>query len=175
MLRGVDISLYGLLQIQLSVRNAECLPSWLICANYTAQLVLSIFALVVAIYVHSIILNEGNRVSKVIWIKVQGRCINAPRRLEMQLVQRTLNHEETRVHVFLFSNPLAVFLDILIGKMLVRQVAINPRRDSSPDNPNVKETPTRPESRDITVRSATQTQHSNSHHCFSIFGSNNHF
>lgn len=51
MLRGVDISLYSLLQIQLSVRNAECLPSQLICANYTAQLVLSIFALVVAIYV----------------------------------------------------------------------------------------------------------------------------
>ena len=56
---GVSIFLCTVfLQIQLSVRNAESLPSWLICANYTAQLVLSIFALVVAIYVHSIILNE---------------------------------------------------------------------------------------------------------------------
>jgi hypothetical protein len=56
---GVSIFLCTVfLQIQLSIRNAECLPSWITWANYGAQLLLSAIAVVVAVYVHSIIFNE---------------------------------------------------------------------------------------------------------------------
>lgn len=57
-------------------------------------------------------------------------------------MQRTLNHEEAYASMYSCSaTHWRVFLTSLSAKMLVRQVAINPRRDSSPDNPNVQRDP----------------------------------